>query len=150
MNCPREDELLDALGRGFVGEELESHVASCSACGELRLVAGALLDDHVEAFKEAALPSAGTMWWRMRIRERHDAEATARRWLFIGQAMTLMVALSLVALYFGSDIVYFGTDLASTVRHLIATIRLSTPLLLAVATWVLIAPIAGWVAIRQK
>jgi len=143
MNCQREDELLDALGRGFIGEELESHVASCSACGELRLVAGALLDDRVEAFKEAALPSAGTMWWRMRVRERHDAEATARRSLFIGQAMTLVVALSLVVLY-------FGTDVATSVRHLIATIRLSTPLLLAVATWVLIAPIAGWVAIRQK
>jgi len=143
MNCQREDELLDALGRGFIGEELESHIASCSACGELRLVAGAFLDDRVEAFKEAALPSAGTMWWRMRVRERHDAEATARRSLFIGQAMTLMVALSLVVLY-------FGTDVATTVRHIIATIRLSTPLLLALATWALLAPIAGWVAIRQK
>lgn len=150
MTCAREDELLDALGRGFIGDELESHVTSCAACGDLRLVAGALLDDRVEAFKEAALPSAGTMWWRMRIRERHDAEATARRWLFIGQAMTLTFALSLVALYFGSDIVYFGTDLATTVRHMVATVRLSTPLLLAVATCALIAPIAGWVAIRQK
>ena len=26
--CPREDELLDALGAGFIGEELESHISN--------------------------------------------------------------------------------------------------------------------------
>jgi hypothetical protein len=32
----------------------------------------------------------------------------------------------------------------------IASIKLSTPLLLAVAIWVIAAPIAGWVLLRQK
>ncbi len=141
--CPREDELLDALGRTFVGEELETHVASCSSCGELRLVAGALLDDRTQAMIEAPIPSAGTMWWRMRVRQRHEAQATARRSLLIGQAATLAIALALV-------ISFFGNDVAFAVKNVIATIRVSTPLLLALATWVLLAPIAGWVALRQK
>ena len=143
MNCVRENELLDALGRGFVGAELESHVASCESCGELRLVAGALLDDRAEAMIEAPIPSSGTMWWRMRVRHRHDAQATARRSLLIGQAATLVIAFILVA-------AFFGTDLTYAVRDMIATIRLSTPLLLAFATVLLMAPIAGWVALRQK
>lgn len=143
MNCARENELLDALGRGFVGTELESHVASCEACGELRLVAGALLDDRAQTMIEAAIPSSGTMWWRMRVRHRHDAQTAARRSLLIGQAATLVIALVLVAAFFGTDVTY-------AVRDLIATIRLSTPLLLAFATVLLMAPIAGWVALRQK
>lgn len=141
--CAREGELLEALERGFVGAELDAHAASCASCGELRLVAGALLDERVDAMAEAPVPSSGTMWWRMRVRHRHEAEAAARRSLMIGQAATLLVAIALVVSYFGGEIA-FG------VRHLAATVRLSTPLLLAVATWVLLAPIAGWVALRQK
>ena len=141
--CPREDELLDALGRAYVGTELESHVASCTVCSELRLVAGALLDDRTQTMIEAPIPSAGTMWWRMRVRHRHEIEATARRSLLIGQAATLVIALALVALFFAGD-------LAVAVRSIAATIRISTPLLAALATYVLLAPIAGWVALRQK
>ena len=141
--CPREDELLDALGRTFVGTELEAHVASCAACSELRVVAGALLDDRSQAMAEAPVPSAGTMWWRMRVRQRHEAQATARRTLLIGQAATLLLALAL-------GLAYFGADVAFAVKNVIGAIRVSTPLLLALATWLLIAPIAGWVALRQK
>jgi predicted anti-sigma-YlaC factor YlaD len=143
MTCLREDELLDALERAFLGAELEEHVASCSSCRELHLLAGALLDDRAQTMLEAPVPSAGTMWLRMRVRRRHDAEATARRSLLIGQAATLFVALVLV-------LSFFGTDVALRVRDLIAAMRLSTPLLAALATSVLVAPIAGWVAIRQK
>jgi hypothetical protein len=141
--CPREEELLDALGRGFVGAELDEHVASCVACSELQAVAGALLDDRREAMLEAPVPSAGTMWWRIRVRRRHDAEARARQSMVIGQAATLAIAFALV-------ITFFGADIASKAREMLATIRLSTPMLLAVATSVLLAPIAGWMALRQK
>jgi predicted anti-sigma-YlaC factor YlaD len=141
--CPREDELLDALGRGFVGSELETHVAACSACGELRVVAGALLDDRAQAMSEAQVPSSGTMWWRMRVRHRQEIATQARRSLLIGQAATLVIALGLL-------FAFFGSDLAIEARHLVTTIRFSTPFLLAAATCALLIPIAGWVAIRQK
>ena len=141
--CQREDELLESLGRNFVGPELESHVAACTSCSELRLVAGALLDDRVQAISEAHVPSSGTMWWRMRVRFRLEMEARARRSLYIGQAATLLVAIALVVSFFGSDV-------AAEVRQLVATVHISTPLLLIAATWALAVPIAGWVAIRQK
>ena len=141
--CHREGELLNALGRGFVGPELDAHSAGCAACSELRLVAGALLDERVEAITQAPVPSAKTMWWRMQMRHRQETQARARRSLFIGQAMTLAIALALVG-------TLFGTNVAVEMRQIVATIRVSTPLLLAVATWLLLAPLAGWVAIRQK
>lgn len=141
--CPREDELLDALGAGFIGEELESHITTCAACGELRLVAGALLDERVQAVTEAALPSSGTMLWRMQMRRRQEAQSTARRSLLIGQAVTLAAAVVLV-------FILLGGHLAGEAVNVIASIKLSTPLLLAVAAWLLAAPIAGWVLLRQS
>lgn len=141
--CQREEELLDALGRGYVGAELDEHTLSCEACGELRLVAGALLDDKSHAMSEATVPSAGTMWWRMRMRHRRDAEATARRSLLIGQAATLAIAVALV-------VTFFGAEVAVAVRHLVDMARDNSVLLYAILTSVLAAPIAGWVAIRQK
>lgn len=141
--CPREDELLDALGAGFIGKELESHITTCAACAELRLVAGALLDDRVQAVTEAAPPSSGTMLWRMQMRRRQEAQSAARRSLLIGQAVTLAAAVALVFRLLGGH-------LAGEAANVIASIKLSTPLLLAVAAWLLAAPIAGWVLMRQK
>jgi hypothetical protein len=43
-----------------------------------------------------------------------------------------------------------GGHLAGEAVNVIESIKLSTPLLLAVAIWLLAAPIAGWVLIRQK
>jgi predicted anti-sigma-YlaC factor YlaD len=140
--CPREDDLLDAVGRGFIGDELAAHVNECVACSELHLIAGALLDERSMAVAEAHVPSAGTMLWRMQMRLRKDAQATARRTLLIGQAVTLAIALTVTILLFGSDV-------ALAARQLVATIKV-TPLILAVATSILLAPIAGLVAIRQK
>lgn len=142
-DCGREDELLAALGRGFVARELEDHAAVCPTCRELRLVAGALLDDRTEAIAEAAVPSAGTMWWRLRVRQRHEAVARARRSLLVGQAVTLVVAIGLAVLLFGADV-------AAGLRELTASLRLGTPALVALGISALLAPLAGWIALRQE
>lgn len=141
--CVWERELLDALGRGFVGAELESHIATCLSCGELHAVASALLDERVKAISEAPVPTAAAMWWRMQMRRRQEVQAASRRSLLIGQAVTLAAAMAVM-------VALFGGNVAVELREVIASIRLSTPLLLAVATWIVAAPIAGWVAIRGK
>jgi hypothetical protein len=90
-----------------------------------------------------SLPSSGTMLWRMQMRRRQEAQSAARRSLLIGQAVTLAAAVTLV-------FTLLGGTLAGEVVNVIASIRLSPPLLLAVAAWLLAAPIAGWVLLRQK
>jgi hypothetical protein len=143
MSCEREDELLHALERGYIGAELDAHVSGCGPCSELRLVAGALLEDRAAVLAEAPLPSAGTLWWRMRLRHRQEAMSRARRTLVIGQAATLVAALGLL-------MAFFGTDITTAVRHFVATVNLRNPLLLVAATCLLGAPIAGWLVVRQK
>lgn len=141
--CAREDELLDALGRGFVNDELQAHVAVCDTCGELRSVTGALLGERVEAIREAAVPSSAAMWYRMQMRHRQEVQAASRRSLAIAQAATLVIALGLAY-------TIFGTDVTASVKHAIASIRISTPMLLILASWAVFAPIAGYIAIKQK
>lgn len=143
--CPREPELLAALERGFVGPDLSSHAAECRDCGELHGLAAAFLEDRTAAVAEAPVPSSGTMWWRMRLRQRREAEERARRSLLVGQAVTVALAVGLVA-------VLFGTEIAAGVRAAAATVRLSTPLLVAVgvlATTLVVAPVAGWLMLRR-
>ncbi len=141
--CQREDELLDALGRGFLGNEIEEHIASCDSCSELHLVASTLLDDRSQSIAEAPIPTSGGMWWRIRLRQRHDAEGRARQSLMVGQAVTLTIAIVLVITFFGADVVFAA-------RGVIDSIQLSTPLILVLALSLLLVPLAGWVAIRQK
>jgi len=142
-SCPRAGELLDALGRRFVAPELALHVESCADCSELRLVAGALLDERADAIAEAPVPSAAAMWWRMQMRRHEEAQARARRSLLIGQAATLAVALALA-------VSLLGADVAAGFHRALAAIRVSTPWLLVLATWLVATPIAGWAALRQK
>jgi hypothetical protein len=141
--CVREAELLAALQRGCVGPELAAHAAGCAACGELRAVAGALLEDRAAALAAARLPAAGTLWWRMRLRHRRDAEAAARRSLVVGQAVTLAVAVALL-------VAFFGAELVEVARGLAATLRVHTVPALALGALGLLAPLAGWIAVRQR
>lgn len=141
--CDRENDLLDALGRAFADPELAEHVAGCASCSELRLVATALLDDRADAVTAAPVPAAGSVLWRIRMRQVQDAQASARRSLLVGQAATLAIAAVLIASFFWSD-------LSIGVHEAIVAVRTSTRLLLVVGAALLAAPIAGWVAIRQK
>ena len=141
--CGREDELLDALGRGFVGAELASHVEQCAACAETHHVAAALLDDRATAMAAAPIPSAGTMWWRMQARRRHDAEIAARRSLLIGQAATLAVAIVLT-------FALLGADAAVGIRDAVTSFHVSSRMIVALAVPLLLAPLAGWIAVRAK
>jgi hypothetical protein len=141
--CPREDELLDALARGFVGPELESHIQGCAACTELDLVAGALLDERKTALGEAPVPSAATMWWRMQLRMRQEVQSVTRRSLLVGQAATIFIAVIIAT-------ILIGADFTAGAIEVLTALRSSTPALVIVSAWMLLAPVAGWVAIRQK
>jgi predicted anti-sigma-YlaC factor YlaD len=141
--CTRENELLDALARRFVDGELEAHIASCLSCSELRTVAAALLDERANAIRQAPVPSAGTMWWRVQMRHRHEAQAAARRSLLIGQGMTLAIATILM-------VALLGGEVTAGIREVIASIRFSVPLQIALVTSLLLAPIAGFVALRER
>jgi hypothetical protein len=81
--CVCEQEVLDAITAGRwpdrLGEELSAHVATCSICSDLGLVAQSLSGDYQDALTNVRVPSAGLVWWKAEIRARQDAVKTVNR-----------------------------------------------------------------------
>jgi uncharacterized integral membrane protein len=85
------------------------------------------------------VPRAGAMWLRIEMRRRHEMAARSRRWLLAGQFATIAIAIVLVLSFFRTD-----------VQHAFAAVRWQWPLVIALAGWFVAAPLAGFVAVRQK
>ncbi|MBW3566018.1 MAG: hypothetical protein KY459_15005 [Acidobacteria bacterium] len=143
--CARETDLLDALQAGYVTTELSHHLEECADCRDLEAIAGALLDDRATTLSEARIPSSGTMWWRMQIRLRGDAETRTRRALVFGQGITLLVAVGLI-------VTLLGDWLLPEITAIFSGISLTTPIvtLSVLAVLALIAvPVAGWIVVHR-
>jgi hypothetical protein len=69
--CEREPDLLAALARGGLTEELQAHVETCPDCREAQHVWTYLasLDRENEA---APLPAPGLIWWRAQLAARRN------------------------------------------------------------------------------
>jgi hypothetical protein len=109
--CPREQEILDALASSRwpdrLGEDLARHVHGCAFCKDLGLVAEALGADFSSAIEQARVPTAGLVWWRAEIRARQDSVRAASRPIALAHYLAVgcagVVALGLLMLIdFGS------------------------------------------------
>lgn len=77
-SCDREIEVLRTVQAGRWPEasdpDLCAHVAGCTACGEVALVACALLEADTWTGTEAhPLPQASLVWWKAQLRARREA-----------------------------------------------------------------------------
>jgi hypothetical protein len=69
--CPREPEVVQALRRGALPEDLRGHAEACPDCREAWTVALRLRE---LAERPASLPTAGQLWWRAEVIRRLTAE----------------------------------------------------------------------------
>jgi hypothetical protein len=105
--CPREQEVLDAIASGRWPDRLEDdltlHVNGCGFCKDLGLVADALSADFSSAIEQARVPTAGLVWWRAEIRARQESLRVASRPItlahYIGCGCAAVLALALVMLF---------------------------------------------------
>jgi hypothetical protein len=164
--CSREQDVLDALSARRWPErcdaDLRTHVASCAICADLVDVASALLDDHEVAWRDAHLPPSGVVWWRAQLRAREDAARAAARPLAFIQGVAASVAVWLVlALVRAVPPGYLSTWRAwlmglvpdITVRMPdLARVTGAVPLsiLVLLAAWLLLAPVAIYFAVVDE
>ena len=160
MECPREQEVIQAIVAGSVEDEaVRAHLAACETCAEAALLAAALRDDQPVACGEASLPAAGTVWWRATIRARADAARLAARPITAWQGVAVAVAIGLVAGVGGmvwrlvTSIARFGglIDILQARRSDIAAASAliaqhGIPVVLAIAACAIIAPLAIYFA----
>jgi hypothetical protein len=164
--CSREQDVLDALSARRWPErcdaDLRAHVASCAICTDLVEVAMALLDDHELAWRDARVPPSGVVWWRAQLRAREDAARAAARPLAFIHGVAASVAVWLVvALVRAVPPAYLSTWRA-WVAGLIPDITFRMPdvasvtgavplsLLLLLAAWLLLAPVAIYFAVVDE
>jgi hypothetical protein len=96
LTCPREQEVLDALQSGRMSE-LREHLAECSDCADLALVAGFLQHQNEMALEEVSrgdvhLPSASFLWWKAKLRARREAQEKVLQPVRIAEKAALSAA----------------------------------------------------------
>jgi hypothetical protein len=164
--CSREEDVLDALSArrwpDKCDADLRAHVASCDICADLVDVATALLEDHEVAWLDAHVPPSGVVWWRAQLRAREDAARAAARPLAFIQGVAASVALWLVVALvravppasvstwraWARDLVPDLTFRMPDVASVTGAVPLS--ILLLLAAWLLLAPVAIYFAVVDE
>ncbi len=158
VECPREQDLLDALTAGRWPErceaELRAHVDGCAICTDLVEVVGALFDARDVVYADVAVPASGTVWWRAQIRARREASLRAARPMTVVQAVAACLGLvAVIGLYFLaapwlsdsfaplSGLMTFRFD-GLTLPGIDAVKQWAWPIAIILGTWLIVAPIA--------
>ncbi len=101
VECPREQDVLDALAAGSwprrAEHELRVHVGACEICSDLAEVVCALGDDQEHAWQDARVPSSAVMWWRAQMRARQEAARQVARPISFAQGIAAVSALVVTA-----------------------------------------------------
>lgn len=165
--CAHEQDVLDALAArrwpARCDESLRAHVNSCALCTDLIEVASALLEDQEVAWTEARVPPSTIVWWRAQARAREEAARAAARPLAFIQGVAATMALWL-AIAIGRALPWSAlgewrkwlVQLApsTTVRlpdfSSIVTFLPGVLLLVLLAAWLMLAPIAIYFAVNDE
>jgi hypothetical protein len=147
--CRWESEVLAAVLESRwpnrVEDELRTHAASCPICAEVAAVASVLEADREDLRPLAALPDAGSVWWRARWRASREAAAVAGRPITAAQVLAFACAAGLAGACFGATSEWLQTTLRQfNVPPLLAEHAL---LALGVAAVLVLLPAAVLVAI---
>jgi hypothetical protein len=137
-DCPREPDLVGAVVHG-TGRQLSDHerehVRECASCAEAVGIAGALVNDVDNI---PAPPTAEVVWFRAQFKARADAGEAAARPMMVVQAVAAAAATGAVAAIVGS-------------LSALEVVGLATRgLLLAFAVWLLIVPLAVYLAATEE
>ena len=158
-DCTREEAVLEAINDGLWPDRtdaaLREHVDACSVCADLAQVAVLLQQERDGALQEARVPSSGLVWWRAQLRARQEAARAAERPIAFVEGLTVACGLGVAFAIFGLaspwvrewtawtvDVIARAIPGGSEVDMLTATVQGSTLWLVALAAWILLAPLA--------
>lgn len=164
LECSREQDVVAAITAarwpGRCDDELRRHVAGCEVCADLVEVLAPMAEERDAAWDGARVPPAAVVWWRAQFRARDEAMRAATR------PLTAVYALALVsfgALIGGTAVTMLPhlrawgsaaaasieTPTAADLANLIAPLTGTSVALLALGSWLLLAPLIVWLAVRN-
>lgn len=137
--CPREHALVAAV-RGRIGRNLSSgeqrHVVECSTCREAMAITAAFAGD----LRDEAGPTvtAEVVWFKAQLKARAEREELTSRPVFVVHALAGAAVAGAIAAVAG---VLGGFDVAA---------HATRGVVLAFAVWLLIAPVAVYLAVTEE
>lgn len=150
-DCPREQEMLAIVQAGrwpdSCDDDSRSHINACSVCAGIVEVASLVGADYHASLRTARVPAAGLVWWRMQRRARQDAARTASRIITIVQAIAVSAGVAVAIGIIAATSRAFGFAPAEMSRTLLA--QWGVPLLIALASWAALAPVALYFAVSK-
>ena len=163
--CPREAEVVEAVGFGRWPEqcpELAAHAATCEVCADVVAVARALHGDREWLCREAHPPAAGMVWWRATIRARAEAARTAAKPISVLQniagacivgATAGLVTAAWRSMHWVDRMGELAVQLEGRRADIAAASTFAAqhglPILLAVAAGLLLAPLALYITLAD-
>jgi hypothetical protein len=174
VECPREQDVLDTLASrrwpDRAGQGLRAHVAACTVCADLLVVAGALIDGDEPLSVPRELPPAGVVWWRAQLRAREEATRAALRPIRAVQAAAAVCAGVLFLMFAANLLPSAGAAVhavAGVVGQIAATIAMldvhadaaasfasaalaTRGVQLAAGAWLVLAPVAAYLAFARE
>jgi hypothetical protein len=159
IDCTREEDVLDAINQGRWPDQadaaLREHVASCSVCADLTHVDVLLQDEREGALQEASVPSSGLVWWRAQLRARQEAARAAERPIAFVEGLAVACGLGIAFAVLGLaspwvrewavwsvDVLARAVPGRPEVATFTGAMQGSTLWLVAIAAWLVIAPLA--------
>jgi hypothetical protein len=157
--CTREEDVLEAVNQGRWPEQsdasLREHVAACSVCADLTQVAVLLQEDREGALQDARVPASGLVWWRAQLRARQEAARDAERPIAFVEGIAVACGLGVAFAVLGvaspwfrewtlwvADVLARSIPVRPAIDTLTGAMQGSTLWLVALAAWLVLAPLA--------
>ncbi len=124
--CEFESEVLAAALQSRwperVDEQLRAHVAGCTICSDVVVIASAVDDAREELRSSATVPDSGRVWWLAQLRARREAAEAAGRPITAAQVAAFACAVGLLGACFGATSAWFQAALRSALRWIASSI----------------------------
>jgi hypothetical protein len=151
-DCPREQETLAIVQTGRWPDGCDaagrSHIEACPVCGDIIRVASLIANDYRTGLPTAHVPNSGLIWWRIQRRARQDARRTASRVITIVQAIAVAAGVAVAIGIIAATSRTLSFSPAEISRTIFA--QWGMPLLVAVVSWLALAPVALYLAVSKK
>lgn len=149
--CLQEQETLTIVQSGRWPDSCDdvsrAHIKECTICGDIVRVGALIANDYQASARVARVPNSGLVWWRMQRRAKEEAVRKASRVITIVQAIAVAagVAVAIGILVATGRAFSFGpADVSRTVLA-----QWGIPLLIALAAWLALAPVAVYLAVSK-
>jgi hypothetical protein len=149
--CPLEQETLAVVQAGRWPDGCDNvsraHVDACPICGDIVRVASLVAADYQATLRTARVPNSGLVWWRMQRRARQEAVRTASRVITIVQAIAVAAGVAIAMGIIAAASRSFSPAPAEISTTIVA--QWGIPLLIALAAWLTLAPVAVYFAVSK-